>query len=173
MSKRAKELGAELHRIVGPSAPAILTGKVGSASISDKSCTVTLTGHDSATEGVTLNVKLNNSNGVLMVPANGADCLVADVDGSGRLELLKASAYTKITLTAGNTVLDMDGTKFKINAAGETMYHLLKDILKTISEITVSTGTGPSGTPINTLVAGASGNTFTSLLARLEYLLTE
>lgn len=56
------------------------------------------------------------------------------------------------------------------SGGGESIYELLRDILKTCEDITVNTAMGPSSTPLNVSAPGASGFTFTQLLTRLDKL---
>ena len=63
------------------------------------------------TGGININVVLNNAAGVYMVPADGAYCLVAEVNGpGGRWELLKASSYVKVVVQAGTLIQFNDGS---------------------------------------------------------------
>jgi len=58
---------------------------------------------------------------------------------------------------------------FTMNSGGgENMYQFMKDFITCLTELTVSTGTGPSSVPVNVSVPGASGVTFTDLLTRLN-----
>ena len=63
------------------------------------------------TGGININVVLNNAGGVYLVPADGAYCLVAEVNGpSGRWELLKASSYVKVIVQASTLIQFNDGS---------------------------------------------------------------
>src|ERR1035437_5118008 len=109
--KTEKEIAARLkHIVLGDDANRypVMTGKVVSVDEGSMDCEVQLTGDNAgngviaSTNGVTLNVSLENTGGVYLIPANGADCLVAEVDGKGKWELLKASAYTKVAGVIGS-----------------------------------------------------------------------
>ncbi len=105
------KMGNELRRITGKGI-AVLSGVVNKSDESGMTCEVKLTEGDDdvATEGVTLNLTLENTAGVYMIPAGGADCLVAKVDGSGKWELLKASKYVKVVIQADTLIQFNDGS---------------------------------------------------------------
>lgn len=88
----------------------IMTGVVKSVDADAMTCKVELTAdaEGKGTDGVTMNVSLANVKGVFGIPTEGADCLVMEVDGKGRLELLKASEYTKVVITA-SALVELNG----------------------------------------------------------------
>jgi hypothetical protein len=132
-------------------------------------CTVQLTADADGvpTDGVLLNVVTDNTNGMYMLPAVDAHCVVAEVDGPGQLkQVLWASEYTEVQFTVGSskltvtdgtvkvkvgaqTKLTMTGSGHKIEAGGQDLGAVLKNVLLHIMAMTVTTGMGPSGTPIN------------------------
>lgn len=123
--KQDIQIGEEIRRIAGRSMT-VLSGVVKAVSEDETECTVALTSGDDSVpvDGVLLNVATANGLGLLLVPAVNADCLVAEVDGAGAgLELIRASAYTKVVATTGGAKLTMrDGeTKIEQGAKKITM----------------------------------------------------
>lgn len=88
------------------------------------------------TPDIMLNVMLNNMGGIYMLPADGAKCIVAEIDGPGKWELLKASKYDKVYIKADTLVQINDGSKGGIPVVGKvddnlnTLKTYLKDTLE-------------------------------------------
>lgn len=106
---------------------------------------------DAETITVTLNAVSNNSNGYILYPAINSNVIIGNVDGPGEYTLIRASDITKAVVKIGDQVFTMDGNKYGLVKGSESMKQLLDDLVAAIKAITVTTGTGPSGTPINAL----------------------
>ena len=102
--------------------------------------------------------------GVVITPKLGSNCLIGYIGGDeNRSYLISADEVTKVDVKIGklaNVTIDKDGVdvkmdkgKLKIENNENSLKTLLEDILSIISKITVSTGTGPSGTPLPPTIA--------------------
>lgn len=189
MEKLDIQIADEMRRVTGAKQRrrfAVMSGVVTAADTDDDTCTVQLTADADGvpTDGILLNVVTENTNGMYMLPAVDAHCVVAEVDGPGQLkQLLWASEYTEVKLTVGSsqfsvvdgtvkaqvggstkltmtdgqvvaqagaqTKLTMTGSGHKIEANGKDLKDVLGDLVQHIMALTVTTGVGPSGTPIN------------------------
>ena len=131
-------------------------------------CSVILSSDDdsSPTEGVLLNAITSNINGVLEYPADNSYVWVAELDGQGKYGVIKCCDVYKVvvnlgnsvfkitdgivnTKIAGNTELELNNTGVKINANGKNLGTVLQNLISHIELLTVPTGTGPSGVPVN------------------------
>ena len=97
--------------------------------------------------------------GVAIIPKVGSNCLIGYIgNDENRAYLISADEITKVDIKINkstNVIIDEDGVdvkmdkgKLKIENNENSLKTLLEDILSIISKITVSTGTGPSGTPL-------------------------
>ena len=153
----------------------------GSLNTSANTISVQPSGGGKPIEGVLLNSFAGNNNGLMLFPADNSHVIIGSIDGPGEWGLISASEITKAIITIGSVVYNMDESQvniqngnvvfnisdglFKINAASESLYSLLNDLVTAITVLTVSTTSGPSGVPNN--VAD-----FSSILTRLNNLLT-
>jgi hypothetical protein len=151
-----KRIGERLRRITHADDKTrfpVMSGVVKSVDAGEMTAVVVMSmdDADAPTEEVTLNVITQNTNGVSMIPAVGAHCLVAEVDGPGKWEVLKASSYTKITMKVGAAEVSVDGVtgKFVVKNAGADLGTVLKDYVQHTMQITVATGAGTSSVPLN------------------------
>lgn len=205
MSKLDSNIGLELARVTGVGEGKrfpVMSGVVTAVDSGDMTCTVQLTAdaEDTPTDGLLMNVVLENTNGMYMLPVVNADCIVCEVDGPGQLkQLLWASSYTKVSVqvgsdttivvtdgqvqtkvggstkltmtdsqieavVGGSTKLTMTSAGHKIEAGGQDLGTALQDLLTHIMAITVPTGTGPSGIPINIADFVADATTLSGIL---------
>ena len=96
----------------------VMSGVVTAVDSDGMTCTVQLTADavGSPTDGILLNVITDNTNGMNLVPAVNAHCVVAEVDGPGQLkQLLWASEYTKIKGTAGSSQFTVENDLIQFN----------------------------------------------------------
>ena len=86
----------------------IMSGKVVAGSVDDGNCVcsvvLSVDDADSPTEEVLLNVVLQNGLGFFLLPADGADVLVAELDGPGKYGILQASAYENVSFNGNSTI---------------------------------------------------------------------
>ena len=160
----------------------IISGTVVPGSVDVTALTVSVQASDDSEpiEGVMLNAVTDESNGVILFPADGSNVIIGSVDGPGEWCLIKASELTKVIITIENVTCEMDNSQvsiqngnvlfnisdsvFKVNTASESLYQLLKDCFTYLSVLTVTTPSGTSGVPVN--VAD-----FDNLLTRINNLL--
>ena len=116
MSQTDKQIGEEIREIAdkykGKLRFPVMSGKIISVDDVAMTCVVERSVDDEgvSVDGVNINVVLNNTGGMYMVPADGAYCLVAEVDGPDKWEMLKAGAYTKIVVQAADLIQMNDGS---------------------------------------------------------------
>ena len=171
MADKLDRLIAEQHRrIVGAEnkRTPVMSGVVVEVDSEGLTCTVQLTAdaEDTPTDGILLNVILENVNGMYMLPVVNANCVVAEVDGPGQLmQLLWADSYTEVSITATSKVIVKDGNggvltltsgklQFKNNSGSlfnvlQTHIQNLQTHVLNIDALTVDTAVGPSGVPEN------------------------
>ncbi len=89
----------------------VMSGKVVSVDEGDMTAVVQLhvDDEDVHTEHISLNVALQQADGMYGIPEEGSHCLVAEVDGPCRWELLKAAKYIKVIIKAGTLIQFNDG----------------------------------------------------------------
>lgn len=113
------------------------------------------------TENVAINGILNNTAGVYMVPADGANCLVAEVDGPGKWAVLMASSYVKVVGTVGGSqFLIKDGLiQFNDGSLGGLVeIEKLKDNLKALHDYIKNTLEPAINNGISGVGAGGAAN---------------
>ena len=97
--------------------------------------------------------------GLIIIPKVGSNCLIGYIgNDENRAYLISADEVTKVDVKIGkstNVTIDKDGVdikmtngKLKIENNENSLRALMEDVLDIVSKITVSTGTGPSGTPL-------------------------
>jgi hypothetical protein len=160
----------------------IISGTVvpGSVNVSEGTMSV-LPNDGEPIQNVILNPITGDTNGFLLIPADGSNVVIGCVDGPGEWVLLKASSISRAMITiedvmylmdnrqiniqSGHSEFNISGSQFKMNASGESLYQLLKDCFTYIAALTVTTSTGTSSVPVN--IAD-----FNLLITRLDNLLT-
>lgn len=88
------------------------------------------------------------ANGFILYPAIGSAVLVSKIEGQDNYYLEMVSEIETVRIE---------------NKTGESIKKLLDDLIDAITQITVPTGVGPSGTPINAL-------NFTEIKTRINQL---
>lgn len=88
---------------------------------------------------------------LLITPAIGSHVLVADLsNGNFRdLAVLTYSEPEKIETKIGQMEVTLSGEKISIKKGSINLFDLLDGLITQILALTVPTGTGPSGTPVN------------------------
>jgi hypothetical protein len=128
----------------------ILSGTVVDINTDDATMSVLVTNYKDPIQGVRLNAVEQNNKGWLIYPELNSNVIIGSVDGAGEYCLIRASNITKAVITIGDQTLTMDGNKYGIVNGGESLGKIMADLLQEILNITVTTSTGPSGTPVNT-----------------------
>lgn len=161
----------------------LISGTVVAGSTDPGAGTVSIlpTGEDHPVEGVVLRAIAGGSSGVLLVPKDGSDVVIASIDGPGEWMVIKSSELEKAIITIGNVSCELDDTQlsitngsvtfgignavYKMNTAGESLFQWLTDLVTALTALTVGTSVGPSTVPVNVAA-------FTALLTRLSSLLS-
>ena len=147
----------------------ITGGKVVSGSVDGDQFIVTVQPYnDSAPIArVRLSSVTNNANGVMLIPKDESHVVIASIDGPGEWTIIKAGDLEKMTVNIGATkftVTDgaveaedgngarmvMSNGKFSLKNGSADFKTTIDNLLQHILALTVPTGTGPSGTPVNT-----------------------
>ncbi|NDC43152.1 MAG: hypothetical protein EBZ77_16655 [Chitinophagia bacterium] len=150
----------------------LITGTVvtGSVDVGGGTCTVlpTFANDDSSLvlEGVLLSAITDSDEGVIVYPKDGSSCIIAQLDGGGEWVLLVCDTIEKVTVKVGDVAADLQdgkvhikqaaaeltiqGGKYQLKNGATDLKTVLNGILSHIQALTVPTGTGPSGVPINT-----------------------
>ena len=101
---------------------------------------------------------VDGKKGILVTPVKESSVLVGRIGDSDYLYMAMCSEIesVKVTLNDQTITLDKDGLsmdmgkgKYEIKNTQESLKKLLDDLNNAIIALTVTTGTGPSGTPIN------------------------
>lgn len=162
-----EQIAARIREIAGTKAT-VRTGKVVSVDTDAMTCSVSLTGMEEGTEtNAAMNVLLENKAGLYLVPTTDTDCLVCEVDGGGKWELLKASAYDRVYMKAGGKFVDITDDALLLNGDGKgglVMIQELKDNLDTLKDYIKNTlepaiGAGFTAVGASTAANGANGKT--------------
>ena len=180
VDKIDKQIGEELRRIVGAGNNKrfpVMSGTVKEIDSEGMTCTVQLDADadETPTDGILLNVILENVNGIYMLPVVGANSVVAEVNGPGQLkQLLWSDSYTEVSVTVNETqfivtdgqiqakdggggTMTMTGGKMNYkNTNGGDLFKMWKTHLQNMMQhvvnveaITTDTPTGMSGVPEN------------------------
>ncbi len=133
-------------------------------------------------KGVVLSTHVEQTEGVIIVPKEGSNVIIASIDGPGMWCMLKSSEITQARITIKDVVYEMDETLVrirnkdagiditdsvvKITTQNESLFKLLKDCFTYLTQLTVPTPAGASSVPTNV-------SDFANLLTRLNNLLNE
>lgn len=181
MNKNTTKIRAGIHALVQRPYE-VISGTVVSGSIDAAAYTATVQPSDDGEpiKGVRLHTITGSGEGMVLIPADGADVVIASIDGPGEWTVIKMGEITKAVIKIGNVTLEMDGTRatlqnhsvtldisgsvFKMNTAAESLYTFLSDLLNYLMALTVPTPSGVSGVPVNI-------TNFSALRTRLDNLL--
>lgn len=162
----------------------ILMGKVvaGSYDEGTQTCSVLLSSDDEEhpTEGIMINGVTSMVNGIICQPKDDSIVWVAEVDGEGKYGIIKTSELEKYTLTIADQKVTVDQEQVKIESGesliiakgsdgvsiakgGLTLRDVIDSLFDQIISISVPTGTGPSGTPINAAAINVIKDQFDNL----------
>ena len=103
---------------------------------------------------------VDGKKGILITPVKGSSVIVSKLSGldSNSYVIILFSEVESVRVTMNNhiLILDKDGLsvdlssgKIELKNNQESLKSLINDLVSEIMKITVTTGTGPSGTPIN------------------------
>jgi hypothetical protein len=124
----------------------------GSVDMDAQTCTVLLADMDTGGAGmpyVLLNSVRMDGSGLILYPADNSMVWVAQLEGSGQWGVLRCGELAKVACTIGQTICTLTSSGVHIEGGGKSLATVLSNLLSHIQALTVSTGTGPSGTPLN------------------------
>lgn len=98
---------------------------------------------------VKLKPVLSGNEALVMFPAVGSWVLAARVEDDDDWMVIACEKVDRYRITGADCVIEMDNAGLKISKGNETLKSILSDLITAIKALTVPTGTGPSGTPIN------------------------
>ena len=112
-------------------------------------CTVELLDSGLRVHNVRLRATNTADTGLITVPAEGSQVLIAKADRRSFWIILLETELEQLSLKIGNTEAVIDADGYKLERSGENLIALLDELLTAIQQLTVTTGVGPSGVPIN------------------------
>jgi len=142
---------------------AVKSGVASNIDLTEYTCTVT-EANGAVTENVQLQALKELTTGAVLIPAEGSWVHMLNI-GKPDYLVIGIEVLEKVKVTIGDCVLEMDSSGYKISKGGESLQSCLNDLINTINLLTVPTGTGPSGVPIN-------AGDFTAIQSRLNSFLT-
>lgn len=87
--------------------------------------------------------------GILVVPTVGSYVMVSRIGGSNELYVSMFSEIDNVGILIKDTEYTVTDKGYKMNVGSSGLKKSLVDLIDTITKMTVTTGVGPSGTPIN------------------------
>lgn len=169
-------MGQEEKKIInglqelGMKLPPVVSGVVKSVDEGNALISVELTMNepDALTENITLSTVKADNEGIILIPKVGAKCIVAAVDSEGGIyTLIRASAYDKIKIKAGDRTLEVKDGQWTFdggNNGGLTIvgkakdnFTTLKDYIKNTLEPAIAAGLNAVGAAMQ--ANGATGAT--------------
>lgn len=173
------EIHGELMRLF-TGTPTILTGIVTAVNEADATCSVKLTGTEEvATEDILLGVMLEQTDGLLLIPAIDSLVHVAKADfatpaiiKTGVIDKLSCTIgdnviymdAERVKLTRGDVVVELAGTKVHVANGSKNLATVLDNLMTAILALTVGTAMGPSSPPINSATFNTIKADFNNLL---------
>lgn len=148
MKATPNDIKKTLREIVGANPNLPITAIV--KSVEGDSCTVELKSGYVATD-VKLKATIGNEDYVILTPKVGSTVLILSLSGTlDNLTVVKVDQLEKMEYSQGGLVILADSSDGKISIKNDqvSFIELLKDLKTLISQLTVSTPNGPSGTPL-------------------------
>ncbi|HXS38340.1 MAG TPA: hypothetical protein VN721_16680 [Flavipsychrobacter sp.] len=142
---------------------ATLAGVASDVDTSAYTCSVTLA-NGLTLQDVQLKALKQDTNGAVLIPAEGSWVQILDIGNPDYL-VVSCEVLQKAIITINEQVFTMDGNTYSIKSGDESLFKILNDLLTQILALTVTTSSGPSGTPIN-------ATDFQDIQTRLSNLLT-
>jgi hypothetical protein len=127
-------------RRLGSKQQEVVSGKVvaGSVNLSTYTCSVQLThmdDGDTPLANVMLGAVADNGNGVLCIPADGSNVIVASVDGPGEYFLVQCSNLAKVVVTIGNTICQADAQGIVLNGGANGGIPITQHLVQRLNTI--------------------------------------
>lgn len=165
MEEDVAKFWGRIFRLIKDQDKTILSGTVSSVNESDRTCTVKV--ENVEYEDVRLyGIVKGDLKGFCFIPKIESQVLVGRVGGSNELFVEMFTEVDKVLLTIGdkmqltveaeNCCIQAENTVIRATPAGMTFVRggsglkkTLESLIDAITKLTVTTGVGPSGTPIN------------------------
>lgn len=147
------EIKEVIRQVVGANPNLPITGVV--KSVEGDSCSVELSGGFVVTD-VKLKATIGNSDYIIQTPKIGSTVVMLSLSGTlENLTLIKIDQLKKVEYSQGGLVILCDSTDGKVQIKNDqvSLLEIMKDLKTLISQITVSTPNGPSGTPLPPTIA--------------------
>jgi hypothetical protein len=133
--------------------------------VGNNTCKIKTIDNDLELEDVQFSATEGNDNGFILIPKQGTNVLVGLIgDDENSLYLVSIDEIDAVKTTIGDQTflitengfeLEMSSGKLTLKNNISDLKVILSDIVSMVSQITVSTGVGPSGTPLPPTVAQA------------------
>jgi hypothetical protein len=117
--------------------------------VSNYSCSVKVVGRGEVLEDVRLKAEFKRSYGVVIVPKKGSYVVVTELGFSGGAFISLYSEVEKVEVVVGGFECVIEENKIGVKNGSYSLKKAFDDIIAAIGKLTVTTGVGPSGTPIN------------------------
>lgn len=126
---------------------AVMHGVVDSVDLDKATCNVRVGGK--LYLNASLRSVVTDDSGITVFPRIGSVVTCFKLQGSNRLIVIKHSEVDVFQLVIDNTVVFISNDGVRIERGNESLKKIINDLLDAILQMTVTTGVGPSGTPIN------------------------
>lgn len=123
-------------------------GKVKAVNADECTCTID-TDDDVSYDEVLLRSVTGVEKGLLIIPKVGSKVMVSRIGGRNELYVSMFSEIDEILVTIKNAEYSITAQGHKMNVGSSGLKKSLTDLIDAIMKMTVTTGVGPSGTPIN------------------------
>lgn len=171
----------EILRMIRTGIPVQLTGgKVDSVDDTAMTCLVKIPGRPDRID-VRLRAVITDDMGLTIIPEQGSFVLVALIDNTPESSLMLTTSEVKeirykttdgswsltnegLVAATGDTELMVQPDGYVLKRKNESLLKFMEELIDAINQITVPTGTGPSGVPVNAVV-------FTDIKTRFKNLL--
>lgn len=165
MEENVAKFWGKIFRLIRDQDKTILSGTISAVNESDRTCTVKV--ENVEYEDVRLyGIVKGDLKGFCFIPKIGSQVLMARIGGSNELFVAMFTEVDKVLLTIGdkmkltveaeNYCIQAERTIIRATPAGMTFVRggsglkkTLENLIDAITKLTVTTGVGPSGTPIN------------------------
>lgn len=120
------------------------------AEVTNTSCTIKREGQPDITDALLNGKEGELANYITIVPKEGSQVLAAIIEGkTTEAVIIACETPEKVLWKIGTAVYEFDADGHLIKRGNETLKKILDDLFEGILALTVTTSSGPSGTPIN------------------------
>jgi hypothetical protein len=161
MGRKEQELYDTMKRAMA-SPDSFLQGIV--SGVDKAKCTCKLDVAGRIYNNVSLRSIITDDMGAVFYPEDNTNAVACRMPNSNRLFIIKMEKVESFHIKINDSELSGNNQGFTIKRGSESIKKILSDLMDAISQMTVTTGVGPSGTPINIA-------SFVDLKARLNNIL--